>query len=146
MITDFQIELMLATGLLVWGYIVFVKLSQYGGNNTPKTLKSFEGSSKDPLVILKVKSKMIIRNKKSTSKSAGEFSSYIDGLRAYANACVRNDQIERSKKSTPKSRLLGTFKSSSSDTMYKVIKSNTVTCTCPGYTFRRNCKHIKEFI
>ena len=27
MITDFQIELMLATGLLVWGYIVFVKLS-----------------------------------------------------------------------------------------------------------------------
>ena len=28
MITDFQIELMLATGLIVWGYIVFVKLSQ----------------------------------------------------------------------------------------------------------------------
>jgi hypothetical protein len=27
MITDFQIELMLATGLIVWGYIVFVKLS-----------------------------------------------------------------------------------------------------------------------
>jgi hypothetical protein len=97
---------------------------------------------------------MNTRNKKSTSKSAGELSSYIDGLRAYANACVRNDQIERSKKSTPiKSRLLGTFKSSSSDTMYRVIikKGTThallsITCTCPGYSFRRNCKHIKEFV
>ena len=90
---------------------------------------------------------MNIKNKKLTSKSAGELSSYIDGLRAYANACVRSDQIERSKKSTPiKSRLLGTFKSSSSDTMYRVIKGNTITCTCPGYSFRRNCKHIKEFV
>ena len=96
---------------------------------------------------------MNIRNKKSTSKSAGELSSYIDGLRAYANACVRSDQIERSKKSTPiKSRLLGTFKSSSSDIMYRVIiKGNSfhplsITCTCPGYSFRRNCKHIKEFV
>ena len=147
MITDFQIELMLATGLLVWGYIVFVKLSQYGGNNTVKTANTFEGSSKDPLVILKVKSKMNIKNKKSTSKSAGEFSSYIDGLRAYANSCVQRDQIERSKKPTSKRRrLLGTFKSSSSDTMYRVFKSNTITCTCPGYSFRRNCKHVKEFI
>ena len=89
---------------------------------------------------------MNTRNKKSTSKSAGEFSSYIDGLRAYANACVRNDQIERSKKSTPKSRLLGTFKSSSSDTIYRVMIGNMITCTCPGYTFRRNCKHVKEFV
>ena len=90
---------------------------------------------------------MNIRNKKSTSKSAGELSSYIDGLRAYANACVQNDQIERSKKSTPiKSRLLGTFKSSSSDTIYRVIIGNVISCTCPGYSFRRNCKHIKEFV
>ena len=86
-------------------------------------------------------------NKKSTSNLAGEFSPAIRRLQAYANACVERDRIERSKKSTPiKSRLLGTFKSSSSDTMYRVIKRNTITCTCPGYSFRRNCKHVKEFI
>ena len=76
-----------------------------------------------------------------------EFSSYILGLQAYANACVDRDRIERSKKPTPNlSRLLGTFKSASSDTIYRVIKSNKITCTCPGYSFRRNCKHVKEFI
>ena len=94
-----------------------------------------------------MKSKLNIRNKKREKNSRQEFSSYILGLQAYANACVERDRIERSKKSTPKtSRLLGTFKSSSSDVMYKVFKSNTITCTCPGYSFRRNCKHVKEFI
>ena len=94
-----------------------------------------------------MKSKLNIRNKKREKNPRMEFSPAIRRLQAWANACVERDRIERSKKSTPKtSRLLGTFKSASSDTMYRVIKSNTITCTCPGYSFRRNCKHVKEFI
>ena len=86
-------------------------------------------------------------NKKREKNPRLELPPYILRLRAFAQACVERDQIERSKKPTSKRRrLLGTFKSSSSDTIYRVIKSNTITCTCPGYTFRRNCKHIKEFV
>ena len=39
MITDFQIELMLAVGLVVWGYLVFVRLSQ---DNPDPTLQNRE--------------------------------------------------------------------------------------------------------
>ena len=86
-------------------------------------------------------------NKKREKNPRLELPPYILGLRAFAQACVERDQVERSKKPTPKkSRLLGTFKSSSSDTIYRVMIGNMITCTCPGYTFRRNCKHVKEFV
>ena len=66
-------------------------------------------------------------------------------LQDWANARVKADMIERSKKSTPiKSRLLGTFKSSRDNTLYKVTsKGNLIYCTCPGYYYRKACKHIK---
>jgi hypothetical protein len=66
---------------------------------------------------------------------------FILNLRAYSKACVEQEIQKRSDKVSVK-HLLGTFNSSSSDTVYSVYSNRT--CTCPGYSFRRNCKHIKE--
>lgn len=42
-----------------------------------------------------------------------------------------------------KSIVLGTFRSASGDgTVYTVTKTKNITCTCPGYRFRRHCKHL----
>ena len=72
-------------------------------------------------------------------------SAYVQFLQDWANARVRADMFERNKKSTPiKSRLLGTFKSSKGNTLYKVTtKGNLIYCTCPGYYYRKACKHTK---
>ena len=67
-------------------------------------------------------------------------------LQDWANARVKVDMIERSKKSTLvyESKLLGTFKSSRGNTLYKVTsKGNLIFCTCPGYYYRKACKHTK---
>ena len=67
-------------------------------------------------------------------------------LQDWANARVKVDMIERSKKSTLvyKSKLLGTFKSQRDNTLYKVTsKGNLIYCTCPGYYYRKACKHTK---
>jgi len=43
----------------------------------------------------------------------------------------------------PKSVVLGTFRSASGDgTIYTVTKQKIISCTCPGYRFRRKCKHL----
>ena len=70
---------------------------------------------------------------------------YVQHLQDWANARVQADMKERSKKSTPiKSRLLGTFKSQRDNTLYKVTsKGNLIICTCPGYYYRKACKHTK---
>ena len=67
-------------------------------------------------------------------------------LQDWANQRVKVDMIERSKKSTLvyESKLLGTFKSSRGNTLYKVTsKGNLIFCTCPGYYYRKACKHTK---
>jgi len=66
-------------------------------------------------------------------------------LQDWANARVKADMIERSKKVTLiKSKLLGTFKSQRDNTLYKVTsKGNLIICTCPGYYYRKACKHTK---
>ena len=67
-------------------------------------------------------------------------------LQDWANQRVKVDMIERSKKSTLvyESKLLGTFKSQRDNTLYKVTsKGNLIYCTCPGYYYRKACKHTK---
>ena len=94
-------------------------------------------------------SKMFNRKLIQPKKSAGANLSleafyatpFMANLRAYSAACVERDRIQRSDKVSVK-HLLGTFNSSSSDAVYSVYSNRT--CTCPGYSFRRNCKHIKE--
>ena len=71
---------------------------------------------------------------------------YIEKLQAWANARVAADLEERSKKLTPqKSVLLGTFKSvTNSKIVYKVysLGNDRLDCNCPGFTYRRKCKHL----
>ena len=43
-----------------------------------------------------------------------------------------------------KSIVLGRFDSSTSSMVYTVkSENNKITCTCPGYTYRRHCKHME---
>ena len=69
-----------------------------------------------------------------------EVASYLE-LREWANSCV-----ERYKQNEPAPtpyKLLGTFKSATSKSVYKVhSRGDLLTCSCPGYTFRRKCKHL----
>ena len=71
----------------------------------------------------------------------------IEELQAWANERVQRDMAERKKPVKLTSRLLGKFESSSSDLIYKVFKrGGRVTCDCPGFSYRGNCRHIREFL
>jgi hypothetical protein len=93
---------------------------------------------------------MTIRNKKLEIGSAEDIysqeSAYIRSLRAFAQSCVEN--YELSKPVPVIRKLLGSFNSSSSKgVVYKVyMLGKLINCTCPGYTFRKHCKHTKEFV
>jgi len=91
--------------------------------------------------IFQIMNPISIQSKKSAGANFALETPFILSLRAYSKACVERDRIQRSDKVSVK-HLLGTFNSSSSDAVYSVYSNRT--CTCPGYSFRRNCKHIKE--
>ena len=71
----------------------------------------------------------------------------IDELRAWANKRVQEDMANRRKPVKMTYQLLGKFDSSTSDLIYKVFKrGGRVTCDCPGFSYRGNCLHIREFL
>jgi len=46
------------------------------------------------------------------------------------------------------SKILATNQSSSNpDVIYKIIEGNdgTIYCECPGWKFKRDCKHLKQY-
>ena len=46
-----------------------------------------------------------------------------------------------------KSTVLGTFKSKTSNAVYKVTKHlDNIRCNCPGFVFRHKCRHITEAV
>ena len=82
-------------------------------------------------------------------KSAPAEIPYISNLRRWANKRVREYDLQRSKLPTIK-----TYKiPGSAGNVYTITisENNSVLCSCPGFTFRRSCKHtektsIKELI
>ena len=84
---------------------------------------------------------------KTQSKISGDknFSAegipYIVNLREWANKRVRDYERNR-----PKLPTIKTYKvPGSSGRMYTITTSeNSINCSCPGFTFRRSCKHTKK--
>ena len=71
----------------------------------------------------------------------------VNELRAWANKRVQEDMANRRKPVKLNSQFLGKFDSSTSDLIYKVFKrGGRVTCDCPGFSYRGNCRHIREFL
>ena len=71
----------------------------------------------------------------------------VNELRAWANKRVQEDMANRRKPVKMTYQLLGKFDSSTSDLIYKVFKrGGRVTCDCPGFSYRGNCRHIREFL
>lgn len=57
----------------------------------------------------------------------------------------RRPKVKRLTDDIEHNKILGSFKSSSSDNIYNVKNTGgVITCTCPGYSFRRKCKHVAQ--
>ena len=68
-------------------------------------------------------------------------SSYIVDLREWANKKVRDYE-----KSRPKLPTITTYKvpGSTGITYTITVSEKSINCSCPGFTFRRSCKHTKN--
>lgn len=68
---------------------------------------------------------------------------YIQDLHAWANSRVAEYNRNRS---VPIYEKVREFPSSSSSAVYRVwrIMGTKLRCECPGYVFRKTCKHIRE--
>ena len=82
-------------------------------------------------------------------KSAPDAIPYISNLREWANKRVREYDLQRAELPPIK-----TYKvPGSGNNVYTITisENNSVLCSCPGFTYRRSCKHtektsIKELI
>ena len=68
--------------------------------------------------------------------------SYIEALRAYANSCVA--EYEKNKPASVLSTRMGKFQSATDPSVYYIVLESVgrLTCNCPGFTYRRKCKHL----
>ena len=65
--------------------------------------------------------------------------SYISNLREWANSKVREYESQRTKMPT-----VITYKvPGSNNNVYTLtVSKDSKSCSCPGFTYRRNCKHL----
>ena len=68
---------------------------------------------------------------------------YIEALRAYANSCVTDYQ--KNKPASVLSTRMGKFQSATDPSVYYTVleSAGRLNCNCPGFTYRRKCKHIE---
>jgi len=72
--------------------------------------------------------------------------SYINELQAWANERVADYERNRAS-GVGKRKVVNTFASKTSKAVYTVFDYNgLITCNCPGFTFRRKCRHIEEVV
>ena len=72
--------------------------------------------------------------------------SYFEELQAWDNERVADYERNRAA-GVGKREIVDTFASKTSNAVYTVFDYNgKITCNCPGFTFRQNCRHIKELI
>ena len=69
----------------------------------------------------------------------------VEALQAWANECVRREEADR-KKFKP-IRAVRFPSTSTRGISYDVIRWNgRVTCSCPGFQYRSQCKHIEAMV
>ena len=72
--------------------------------------------------------------------------SYIEELQAWANERVAEYNGNRAN-GVGKRKVVNTFASKTSKAVYTAFDYNgLITCNCPGFTFRRKCRHIEEVV
>ena len=72
--------------------------------------------------------------------------SYIDELQAWANERVADYERNRAA-GVGKRKIVDTFASKTSKAVYTVFDYNgLITCNCPGFTYRRKCRHMQEVV
>jgi len=73
----------------------------------------------------------------------------ILSLREWANKRVKEHAEELRKQRTKNKRqVFGRFQSKSSPTVVYTVEKlgNSMICNCPGFIFRKSCKHTKEVL
>ena len=69
---------------------------------------------------------------------------YTEKLRAWANERVADYERNRAA-GVGKRKIVDTFESKTSNAVYTVFDyKGSITCNCPGFTYRRKCKHTNE--
>jgi hypothetical protein len=73
--------------------------------------------------------------------------SYVEELQAWANDRVAESKANRMTNRVIKPKMLDQFKSKTSSAVYTVLDYNgRIKCNCPGFAFRRKCRHIEEMM
>ena len=71
-------------------------------------------------------------------------SNYVAMLRQWANDCVERDRVNRKVRSKRSPIQVARFMSTTTPGVsYDLIKwHGKFTCSCPGFEYRRKCKHV----
>ena len=68
---------------------------------------------------------------------------YVTKLRQWANDCVERDRANRKVRTKSPIQVARFMSTTTRGVSYDLIKwNNKFQCTCPGFQYRRKCKHV----